>query len=437
MLPDLETTMGTETPLSFMLECPSLSSSIFSSDMSAAGSQGLRRSSLGSGSTASSPGLFFTSPESCNSPVTPMMSYPRMNMAYPRSVKPVANFESCQPIFHLQDEEAYPEYVGWMGSRDCIFNHPSMNGTPDMLMPGPAQYWGDPKMQCLNNVIVNPSLTKPIFGTSTGSSVLQGDEYDLAPWPTPPTNALVETIEPRATFQAMIPSSPSYKLEPSTPLHSHAAPSSILSSSPFSTISPRVLPSQHDIEEPSYGSLEESFRLHVTRKHRLNADRLYRRGYERKRLSGASSKPKKAAGSASGINCDAVITKNEFACNYPGCIDKTGLQKRFKRQEHRKRHEKTVHEKDVHSAFKCWVPECHRPFSRTDNLKSHLRNTHSRKTGVRGNRYVATLDRNSEYYNPEWVGDLDQDGYPLDRQASLLTALEDQDGSISSDNEDI
>jgi hypothetical protein len=72
-----------------------------------------------------------------------------------------------------------------------------------------------------------------------------------------------------------------------------------------------------------------------------------------------------------------------------------------------------VHESGDHEVYRCWVPECNRAFSRTDNLKSHLRNTHSKKPGVRGNRYVATLDKNSQYYDPDWVGDLDKNGFPM------------------------
>jgi zinc finger protein BrlA len=67
----------------------------------------------------------------------------------------------------------------------------------------------------------------------------------------------------------------------------------------------------------------------------------------------------------------------------------------------------------MHAAYKCWVPDCSRAFSRTDNLKSHLRNTHSKRPGVRGNRYVATLDKTSDFYDPEWVGELDKNGYPV------------------------
>jgi uncharacterized Zn-finger protein len=176
-------------------------------------------------------------------------------------------------------------------------------------------------------------------------------------------------------------------------------------------VSPRIVPSQHDLDDFQYFSLPLT--PSENKKPHAGTDRLHRRSYERKRIAGASSKPKTSP-TKTGIDCALVIEQNEFACGYPGCIDKHTLkQKRFKRQEHKKRHEKTVHEKTQHTTYRCWVPDCGRGFSRTDNLKSHLRNTHSKRPGVRGNRYVATLDRNSEFYAPEWAGQLDKNGFPV------------------------
>ena len=115
-----------------------------------------------------------------------------------------------------------------------------------------------------------------------------------------------------------------------------------------------------------------------------------------------------------GVYSELLIPQNKFMCSYPGCIDRyTGKQKRFKRREHKKRHERTVHQRSIHSKNKCWVPDCDRPFTRMDNLKSHLRNAHSKKQNVRGNRYVASLDKTSSYYDPDWVGEIDEDGYPI------------------------
>ena len=124
----------------------------------------------------------------------------------------------------------------------------------------------------------------------------------------------------------------------------------------------------------------------------------------------------------SAFNREVVIAQNEFACSYPGCIDKqTGKQKRFKRQEHKKRHEKTVHEKNEHGWYKCWVTGCKiAAFTRPENLKSHLKNIHGKKSLGQRNRYVATQDRNSPHYDPDWVGELTEDGYPIRTPLTVL-----------------
>jgi uncharacterized Zn-finger protein len=60
--------------------------------------------------------------------------------------------------------------------------------------------------------------------------------------------------------------------------------------------------------------------------------------------------------------------------------------KRFKRQEHLKRHEKTH---TLERPFKCDVPDCSKAFGRSDNLKAHLR-THTKPGGR--NKYVEGLE---------------------------------------------
>lgn len=123
--------------------------------------------------------------------------------------------------------------------------------------------------------------------------------------------------------------------------------------------------------------------------------------------------------SKSGMDCEVYIRQNEHACTVPGCVDKTGKPKRFKRSEHRKRHERTVHGKDDPQAprFMCWVKcgekACGRTFSRNDNLKSHLFKTHGKKSPNQRNLYVATLDQHSKYRDFQWTGPLNKDGLPL------------------------
>jgi hypothetical protein len=57
------------------------------------------------------------------------------------------------------------------------------------------------------------------------------------------------------------------------------------------------------------------------------------------------------------------------------------------------------------------VPGCHRAFSRRDNLKVHCTKAHT--THSSRNRYVATLDETSPYYDPGFRGQLSSDGLPL------------------------
>ncbi|KAJ5481437.1 hypothetical protein N7475_000249 [Penicillium sp. IBT 31633x] len=93
--------------------------------------------------------------------------------------------------------------------------------------------------------------------------------------------------------------------------------------------------------------------------------------------------------------------KRKFNCPIIGC------RKGFKYQDHLERH--TSHSKE--KPHVCWVPGCHRAFSRRDNLKVHCTKTHTTHGGR--NRYVATLDQTSPYYDPGFRGQLSFDGFPL------------------------
>lgn len=334
-------------------------------------------------------------------------------------VKPHQYFTNYQSLFHFAEDEDNLHSPMWLDQTSMAnslpLSLPLLANTPEMLSIDGNHPFYSGEHRGLNTVAANPVLTKSMFGNNmTGSSLSTADSHVL-PWSAHQPHALSDTIEPSVTFKGALTGSPRYKYEPSTPVSIHIPTSAILSSSPLSMVSPAVLKSQNEVEELPYDTIEQALRFAPPRKHRSNPDRLYRRCYERKRVGRLSSKAKPVMASGkTGIDCELVIAQNEFACGYEGCIDKnTGKQKRFKRQEHKKRHEKTVHEKDMHESYKCWVPDCDTAFSRTDNLKSHLRNTHSKKPGVRGNRYVATLDKNSEYYDPEWVGELDKHGYPI------------------------
>ncbi|EXJ68378.1 uncharacterized protein A1O5_08170 [Cladophialophora psammophila CBS 110553] len=414
MLPQLERPeFDRDSSLELMGQCSSLSSSFFSSDASSTDSGGLRRPSLASSTYSASPEAFWTPSATTASPTTPMMLDPGAHLTSKQYMKPSAYLTDGHHMFHqVQDEERGPHRSMWE-TPGCS-GLSLLNGTHELLLTEVSRPLYHADVHGLSHGNTNPALTKSIFtgpSSSESGAMIRVTDDDMFAWRSAAIHPPAETIEPSVAFHGTLASSPSYKIEPSTPLKLHITPSAILSSSPLSMISPRVLPSQHDVEELSYGSLQQA--LGEAKKQRPNTDRLQRRHYERKRPASLSSKSK-ATPPKSGVNCELVIAQNEFACSYPGCIDKhTGKQKRFKRQEHKKRHEKTVHEKSMHTTYRCWVSECNRPFSRTDNLKSHLRNTHSKRPGVRGNRYVATLDKNSEFYDPDWVGELDKNGYPI------------------------
>ncbi|OAP56158.1 hypothetical protein AYL99_09337 [Fonsecaea erecta] len=403
-----------DASLELVGECPLLSSDFFSSDAASTDSGGVRRPSLTSSSTYSaSPEAFWTPSAPAASPMTPMLVEPSTYLRSKEYVKPASYLTDNRHIFHhAQEDEPCPRRSLWETPRYSGLS--MLDGTHELLAGEAGRPLYHPDIQGLSYGNTNLVLTKAIFAgpsNPNACAMMTATDDDLLPWNSAAVHPPEETIAPRLAFRATLTSSPSYKVDPSTPPKLHIPQSAILSSSPLSVIAPQMLPSQHGVEELPYESLQHI--VSPVKKQPTNTDRLHRRPYERKRPVGPSSKPK-ATPIKSGMNCDYIITTNEFACSYPGCIDKhTGKQKRFKRQEHKKRHEKTVHEKSTHTTYKCWVPECNRPFSRTDNLKSHLRNTHSKKPGVRGNRYVATLDKNSEFYDPDWVGELDKNGYPI------------------------
>jgi hypothetical protein len=105
--------------------------------------------------------------------------------------------------------------------------------------------------------------------------------------------------------------------------------------------------------------------------------------------------------------------KRKFNCTINGC------RKGFKRQDHLERHIRSHSKEKPHV---CWVPGCHRAFARRDNLKVHCKGTHTTHGGR--NRYVATLDETSPYYDPGFRGQLSFEGLPLRLPASSSPVLE-------------
>ena len=61
----------------------------------------------------------------------------------------------------------------------------------------------------------------------------------------------------------------------------------------------------------------------------------------------------------------------------------------------------------------CWVRGCKSaPFTRADNLRHHLKKTHGKKSWSGKYQYVAMQDLLSIHYDPEWIGEIGEDGSP-------------------------
>jgi hypothetical protein len=250
----------------------------------------------------------------------------------------------------------------------------------------------------------------PSDSFSTGSM----GQWTLTVGHTPP-----DTVAPSATFQPILASTPC-RLEPMTP-QKYPAPAAapILSSSPCPLYSPEQI-SAHEYELA--GHILEAMPMTQKQipKARRSGSRTTRAICERRCL-GASGRMKSAV-SKSGMECDVIIEGNKYACEFADCIDKNGKRKMFKRREHAKRHVDTVHLKK--KQFRCWVPGCTtQPFTRSDNLTTHLKSTHGKKSVSSRNRYVSTLDPASENFDPDWRGDLDDNGHPVDDRGEVLKSV--------------
>ena len=406
--------------------CASFNLGISLTESSPLSMNGQRRPSFDSLESSIPPELLSSSSVGTMSPSTPLNNC-SFNSNYIETFRNVALQVDLQSMWNQHPEEFSEHDFGYspVVSRE--------NSLPKYINPYSVNT-RNPTESCFNSSFgsfsgenISPALSRPMFNQSIPSSM---PVVNNTLWPsatiaqTPP-----RTIDP-ATFAPRFPSTPTMKVDgPSTPSRLHTRSSVILSSSPMSIYSPGVLPSQREVDDSTYvdsGGLSresidlayESLNMNMDMRDRSrDQSRLTRRRYDRKG-SGSGCKRRPLA-NKSGFECDRVITANSFACSYSECIDKnTGKQKRFKRAEHKKRHEKTVHQKESHVSHKCWVPQCEKSFSRTDNLKSHLQKTHGKRSAGARNRYVATLDpNNTQYFAPDWQGDLTSDGLPVRTRA--------------------
>lgn len=400
-------------------DCPSLTDSFLSNQHSSICADGTRRPSFSStaiNSPITESPSWYSSHSANTSPTTPMTSMPPFSVdEYRMKLEQVPDGGQIYSI----PQNGLPDLDLWISSEDTddMSHLTSMTAVPLMNLLGTSEHSSYCVMypQYAQTVgMSNPALSRSIFDIQDNVNVggsMPIDDSNLH-W-SALTSSPPQTIAPSAAFQPLLVSSPITKYEPSTPIRMSSHSSTLFRSSPIGLVSPPIVPSQHEDEDIKYEA-EHDLVMSELGRHRGGLDRLHRRAYARKRHVGQSNRPKPVS-NRSGMDCDVVIAQNEFACGYPDCIDKqTGNQKRFKRAEHKKRHEKTVHEKERHGVHHCWVPGCKTlPFTRTDNLKSHLKNTHGKKSANQRNRYVATQDKNSEYYDPDWEGDLTEKGYPV------------------------
>jgi hypothetical protein len=376
-----------------------------------------RRRSVASSPSSSGQEFFSSTSGSITSPVTPL-SAEYMN------VVPCGDPMGCAP----SEINVQGEYSGWQSASHgmdpmWVATEPRYQksalpldySSVDALVS--QDFWGDSSSSngwhLLSTSAANLSFSRAILNEHEVASdnFPAGNIEQWTPFivPTSP-----ETVAPSATFQSALISSPC-KFEPMTPLsYPVPAAASILSSSPCLLYPPEQMSAQEEFE------LAEQIleAMPITPKHRPKSrrsggrtSRTSRTTCERKYI-GSSGRIKSGA-SKSGMACDVIIEGNKYACEFAGCMDKNGKRKMFKRREHAKRHVDTVHLKK--KQFPCWVPGCTtQPFTRSDNLTTHLKSTHGKRSVSSRNRYVSTLDPASENFDPEWRGNLDDDGYPVD-----------------------
>lgn len=378
------------SPFSHTDGCPSTSSSFPTIDTSGISFDGSGEDMNGSTSPAN---LTASSGVSVTSPITPI-GPGGVTGLYDTTVWPASDYDE---VWHQHSTD--PENL-WPASDDFALANCVMDSLASqdqaVFQPG---YFNVKNRPRTNN---DPPLSRAVFANSISH---QNDRVvgEMVSWPQPQNPMQQPTIEPNATFQNFLPSSPMSEFEPITPLRHNCPSSSMFASSPLLSSSSGILTDQWDVGDSRCVPAAEVYAHHDKQSlpHLLRSSRDF--------------SPVKVQSSKSGVDCEAIIPQNVYACSVPGCVDKNGKPKRFKRQEHKKRHEKTVHKKDA--KFPCWVQTggkaCGREFTRRDNLNSHLKKTHGKKSNGQRNSYVATLDERSKYFDEKWKGKLTSDGLPI------------------------
>jgi hypothetical protein len=312
------------------------------------------------------------------------------------------------------DQENFPWPV--LESKPRLSGHISAldNLDPYSLTQPDHQVFLSPDHSAMAGAALLSSLSRSIFPHHQRSDTRAAEQ--MTDWHLSRPQSPPRTVAPSATFQPpIIPSSPLYRMAPSTPIHARytdpVTPG--VASIPYSS-SP-MCPSSEPIglkyEDDSTSQILQSTLGRILRASKSKTSRSNRRSAGKKE----SSRPRrisKPGTSRIGVKYPSVIESNSFACTAEGCVDKNGRRKKFKRQEHLKRHQGTCH-----TGFRphcCWVPGCTtKPFSRTDNLNSHLYKTHGKNSPAARNRYIATLDPKSGVYDVDYRGPFTDSGWPI------------------------
>lgn len=399
--------------------CPSLASSFASYESSSpAGLSGDRRPS-GPGSDASLP--LSSQGSSIRNSVSPMTLFSpdmlEMVITSGASIGCTTADLGMQAIF-VDNEQASEEGNFYWMTQEPKQGHPGDSSafiTPQQYstkQPHQEVYLS-PDQSLLAGSALESSLSRSIFHHRQPSDNLVAEH--MTQWRPSMMQTPPRTVAPSATFQPILPSSPAYRIAPSTPVqNTYENPMTPgIASTPFSS-SPVYSPFEQSLfakNESTSHTIQPTLVRTMRESKRKGSGRLSRRAAEKKE-SGRSGRPSMSGTSRLGIEYPYYIEKNSFACTSEDCIDKTGKRKKFKRQEHLKRHQKTCH-----TGFRphyCWVPGCTtKPFSRRDNLNSHLHKTHGKNSPAARNRYIATLDPKSGVYDVDYRGPFTESGWPI------------------------
>ncbi|PKY09239.1 regulatory protein brlA [Aspergillus campestris IBT 28561] len=237
----------------------------------------------------------------------------------------------------------------------------------------------------------NPCLSRSIFHHSERVPTSMSMS-NMLPWMPPPSESIapqtiapsqVAPVTPPPSYTDFPASMNNFKMHtPTTPVRSCSLGTASGTDTPMSRLSGGAADYMDDFQQsPVYAD-------GMVPPHRQQSRKVARKQSSRQKMS-----------------LDAlphIIRQVQFKCQEPGC------KGRFKRQEHLKRHMKSHSKEKPHV---CWVPGCQRAFGRSDNLNAHYTKTHSKRGGR--NRYVATLDETSPDFDPDFRGQLSQDGRPI------------------------